>query len=373
MIPSPLPDECIDSYLIRCRLLGNRLKTRRNRALGYSIRFDPTFYGTAHRNVWDHGIVGALDEKSKIRLSFLNLALPFLQTSIDRKRQSGSSIFKYRTVPQSFASLLRQELAMCTECTNEDHHQSGYSYWRREAQVSLCILCPKHAIPYVTRCPQCSSDFGNVALPSLTCRSCGFDLNAFEQQMKIEDKQRSAFLRISITVRLMLDGVIKMPLELNRVRARSEQAVRCRTPGHYNNIARYIRMVLGDDYLQAISANPTESPTFGWPAVYLGNEWSDTNPTLELVLFGVFGSEEHIDSFWQGAASNKKKSLSVIPRKLNKRLLKAVYRGKTWSETAELAGENVFSAGVAYGCYPGLKGRAEEFRKRRNNRHRQHT
>jgi hypothetical protein len=262
---------------------------------------------------------------------------------------------------------IRTTPAHCVCCTEEDL-SGGYSYWRRQFQIRANIYCLKHGFTVLSGCPCCGVAFSNDHLPGLRCRHCDASLmvdSSFEPETPAA---RVVFHRIARAAAGLLSGHLSGLLDLDRIRARVNSSVRCRIAGNYNNVARRISEAVGRRTLAAIGLDPYSPPQLGWPAIYLNGRFGRCSPSIELMLFGVFGETAKIQEYWCRTDRAQAESEPFSWNMLNGRFLRAIYHSADWSQVSVNLQRSCSRTREVYGNYPGLKERVDNFRSRRRAR-----
>jgi hypothetical protein len=276
----------------------------------------------------------------------------------------GGVPLSYRHMSYTDVREIRATPAHCVCCTEEDL-SCGHSYWRRQLQVRANIYCLKHGFTVLSGCPCCGVAFSNDHLPALSCLNCGASLmvdTVFEPETPAA---RVVFHRIARATAGLLSGQLPGLLDLDRIRARVSGSVYCRTAGNYNNVARRIRETVGRRTLAAIGLDPDQPPQLGWPAIYLNGTFGRVSPSLELILFGVFGETDKMREYWCRTDNAGLGTGHAAWHLLDRRFLRALYHSARWPEAFQFLQLSDDTARRVYLNYPGLRGRIETFRRRR--------
>jgi len=366
--PVPLPDEFLISFLIRGERLHGRDSTVSQLALrNHRIWTTPYGHNHHHRRVWDFVKslrTGASELES---LSFLDFFQPFERNGYSRRPCRGRRL-SYERVTRRHLGSLKSRLAFCPLCTQEDCEQLGISYWRRTHQVRCNEVCEKHLYLLLDTCPHCDRPFPELELPQPSCRLCGGDLIDTSIHPEKLQEPIEELLRIAVASRLLVTGAVRQSLDLDQVRRVVRQRVRCRVPRRFNNVARFVLERLGRDRLDRLGIHPWKAPTLGWPAIYLSGRWPNASSLIELVLFGLFGDDNHVHSYWTGPGELIAANPHRPALQLDLGFLRNMYRAKSWGEAYENAGLSPSHASNICSAYPGLKQRIEDFRRRRSTR-----
>ena len=355
--PKPLPDELIDSFILRFeRLTGHRSRALSHLDRNAALRTSPFGSAGGRSNVWDAGATLDLSRREKVRLSMLELYVPASANRCEiSTRELGRSFDLWE---------LKESLAHCYLCTSEDIERYGYSYWRRQPQVRCNTYCFRHGFTILDRCQLCGARFRNDALPAIMCRVCRSPLDATVEAKSMSDSESYVFERIARSVEGLLSGLFGGSLRLDLLQEEVRSAVKCRTPNSYNNVAHQICKFVGLDRLRALGLDPTTKPMFGWPAIYLDGGWGQTSSTLESVLVSVFGDSQSLDRYW-GSSTDSQKHGRGKPYLLDRAFLRALYNSSSWGEAHDRLGLSSMHVRRMVAPYPGLKRRIELFRKRR--------
>lgn len=355
--PLALPDETIDCFLLRFeRLQGFPTTTLATLARDPRVRINPFGQSSGHKRTWGSIALAGFDDDRKIDLSMARLFQPvsFLGgVPRPHEHMSYKDAREIRTTP-----------AHCVCCTKEDL-SCGYSYWRRQFQVRANIYCLEHGFTVLSGCPSCGVAFSNDHLPGLSCSSCGASLmvdTVFEPETPAA---RVVFHRIARATTGLLSGKLTGALDLDRIRARANSMVSCRTSGHYNNVARYICERVGRRTLAAIGLDPGEPPQLGWPAVYLSGRFGRSSPSIELMLFGVFGETDRIQEYWCRTERAQAEFELFAWHLLDGRFLRCLYHSADWPQASLRVQRSLDTTQKVYQNYPGLTERIGRFRKRR--------
>jgi hypothetical protein len=358
-IPKALPDELIDSYILRFeRLTGHRSKALADLQRNAALRTSPFRPVGGRGNVWEGDATLDLSRQEKIRLSMLELYAPAAATQNDA---SGREFDKSYHLWE-----LKENLAHCYMCTAEDTDRFGYSYWRRQPQVRCNIYCPKHGFTIVDRCNHCGACFNNDTLPAVECRVCKNALGATIDPKSILNSESDVFDRISRCVDGLLSGSFRGTLRLNLLQSEVRSTVKCRTPNSFNNVAHQICQLVSLERLRDLDLDPSRKPMFGWPAIYLSGGWGQSSSTLESVLVSVFGESQSLDGYW-GSSTDSQKHGRGKPYLLDRAFLRALYTSSSWGEANDRLCLSSMHVRKMVAPYPGLKRRIEAFRKRRSS------
>lgn len=367
-LAKPLPDESIDSFVLRSSRLGCASpKLLDTLAKDPRVRINPYGKSAAHRAVWHAGYLDGLSADEKDALSYANLYRPFSRPR-SQLRTGSPSPFSYEYVTKIDVGEIRDGFAQCPFCTQEDIAKLGFSYWRRSRQVNCNRFCLRHNCWTVSACPACGTPFLNNELPELQCSNCFTDYTAaLVGKAHIPDDVQP-FAQLSVAATGLLSGRIKQPLDLGRIHAIIEDTVKCRTPGCFNNVARSIRHRLGDTFLKQICMHPAEKPNYGWPATYLARAWHRSNPTIELLLFATFGDAARLDRLWSGNIGENEDESRQPAIHLDNDYLRVLYHSRTWGDAYSVLQREPSAARHHFKCYPGLRKRIQRFRKMRAER-----
>ena len=372
--PLPLPDESIESFLVRSSRLAHVAGTGGFSAASIpSIRIDPFGRSSRQRAVWRSETLEHLESSEREALSYYDFFKPFIEAKLPfgaNDKEVAKVLFRGDGVPKYCAEELKNDPAHCVRCTEEDVENRGYSYWRRKHQLRCNRLCLKHRAWTMSACPNCLSPFRFDCLPALECPRCSNDLRDSEHLLGDGGQCMEIFARVAHCVDLIFDGQIRNSLHLERFGMHVQSVVPCRTAGAFNNVARRLRQEVGEDLLRELHIHPAVRPFFGWPASYLSGQWTDARPTFELVLFSTLGIGLREDDYWlrndESTQRNRHGEFGVLDYKF----LRAMYRSRSWSDAADRLSMSREYASKAYGTYPGLKTRIESFRKLRQAGHR---
>lgn len=355
--PLALPDETIDCFLLRFeRLQGFPTTTLATLARDPRVRINPFGLSSAHTRTWGSAALNGFDDSRRIDLSMARLFQPIsFRGGVPRSHEhmSYKDVREIRTTP-----------AHCVCCTEEDL-SGGYSYWRRQFQICANIYCLKHGFTVLSGCPCCGVAFSNDHLPGLRCRHCDASLmvdSSFEPETPAA---RVVFHRIARAAAGLLSGHLSGLLDLDRIRARVNSSVRCRTAGKYNNVTRRICEAVGRRTLAAIGLDPYSPPQLGWPAIYLNGKFGRSSPSIELMLFGVFGETAKLEEYWCRTECAQTESKLFAWHLLDGRFLRTIYHSADWPQASLRLQRSYDWARTVYHNYPGLKERVNKFRGRR--------
>ena len=368
-LPVPLPDETLVSFVVR----GERLQGLRPHMSQYALenrRIWATPYGQNHhhRKVWSFVRSLGVSTSESESLSFLPFFQAFEVVGYTR-RPCRRRRLAYERVTKRHLSDLKERLSICPRCVQSDHQRLGFSYWRRAHQVRCTELCSEHLCMLIEECPFCKRPLPELKLPRPLCTLCGCSLAEACGDLNLSNASTNALTRIAVATRMIMAGEIRRSLNLERIRRDVRQGVPCRVQGLFNNVARLALERYGHGRLDRIGMHPCNPPTYGWPAIYLGGRWPNPCATIELLLFGLFGSTEDTHGYWSGPDVRLEVKRHVPAMQLNVDFLRHMYRSDSWCEAYESAGLSNNHGSRVCSAYPGLKGRVDAFRLRRTNRH----
>lgn len=369
-VPFPLPDESVESFLVRSKLLNQTSEYLGSvPTITASARIDPCGRSIVQEKIWQLPALVQLNEEDRIALSYHDFFKPF----IEAKKPFGDSgdsarriLFRGGGVPKYCAEEIKVAPAFCPQCTATDIEQRGYSYWRRMHQIRCNLVCAVHRSWLLLACPYCEQPFLFGQLPSQRCRCCGQSLFKTDSGSGYDEAMADVFFRVALCIELIFSGGIQRSLDIEKMGKHIHSKVPSRIPNTFNNVARRVCNTVDESVLCTLGVHPSVRPNFGWPATYLSGRWYETRPTFDLLLFGVFGYGLHIDEYWCRERPQKMDGRSFQQGKLDYEFLRRLYRAKNWSAAAESMSISLSHASKVYGSYPGLKSRVDGFRKRRD-------
>jgi len=357
--PLPLPDELIDSYIIRAESLGG-YKTKALDSLSRNrlLRLNPFVRAGGSDTVWNSPLFDGFCDSQKVNLSMLRLFLP----KAENEERPRSWFLK----SHADAEELRPSLAHCVLCTQIDIAERGYSYWRRQPQVRCNQYCSKHGFMIVDACSVCGVPLRNDQLPETHCAVCESSLIPDSGSTRRTATEKLIFQRISVATDYLLSDLRSGHFDITPILKTTELSVPSRTPGYFNNVARFICNRIARDRLRQLTLDPFERPTFGWPSVYLSGHWPRKSPNLELFLYGVFGDVSDADQYWKLPMLDERKLFSGQPHLLDIDVLRRLYKASSWADGYSQQDKCSNQIRRMIAPYPGLKQRIEAFRRRRN-------
>ncbi|MFJ7316007.1 TniQ family protein [Pseudomonas sp. NPDC098747] len=175
-IPVPHPQESGISLLIRCAT-----------ANGYeTLKFFSSVFRLKLKNIansyWNSSEAHNLLTQHKM----LHPAeKELLEEAFHSKLRRGSQTHININGVSFPASLLRQQLVLCSACIRSGHLNIMHT-------LKFSDVCPIHAEQYITSCPHCSQPLDWLLLRNYYCR-CGFDLR--KSPSRPSDKTASAIIK----------------------------------------------------------------------------------------------------------------------------------------------------------------------------------
>ena len=158
---------------------------------------------------------------------------------------------------------------------------------------------------------------------------------------------------------------------ISGVNPAARDLVPSRTPGQFNNTARYLCDAVGRDLLSRLKADPQTKPNYGWPAIYLSGHWYRRSPNLELLLFGAFGTSERVKDLWSLRDAGRKRKFGNAAL-LDTEFLRQAYKNNSLADRARSLEVSVSHYNLMISPYPGLGKRILAFRRRRKKRAESH-
>lgn len=289
MIPYPLKDECLASYIGRLiRLSGTKYFI--DREILFISR--PEYFSPFLRRL---GRMNKFLQKHNIDICAYNdLSLPrFLEPFLNRKQikdirkyLKNSDLQTKNNYSRASREVFKEQLAICPECYSYDITNYGFSYLRKHHQIRVLPICCKHETLLISNCNECNEPLVIEGIPNTQCVNCKTENPPTIASEKFSKITISAFNNIALSIDEIFHGKINGNLNTgllfnSRHKSRRAKAINSMC------LSNEIRNVYSLKWLSKINLNPYRQPSYGWPSIYVNQSWGASNPSMELLLSGL--------------------------------------------------------------------------------------